>query len=251
VNKLKNLLGRSDVSIGAWLQIPSTLSVQAMCQLGFDWIAIDMEHGSTAVSDAEQLFAIARSFDIDPLVRLPTADPVVARKLLDFGAAGFIVAGVEDAVAFSEFIQHCYYPPKGRRGVGLAAANDWGRTFDDYMEFFRPVIVPQIESVKGVEAAADLAGLPDVDALFLGPYDLSASIGVPGDFESGTFKEMVNRVLSACRENKVASGVHQVDLSPAQLEARIAEGHRFIAYGTDILAIRKGLSCPVLNAKVK
>lgn len=117
-----------------------------------------------------------------------------------------------------------------------------GAEFESYLTRFSPIMVAQIETKKGVCAAAAIAALPEVDALFLGPYDLSASLGAAGDFQTADFLEAVATVKCACERHGKALGIHQVAPVASELEARIAEGNRFIAYGTDALALRHALA---------
>jgi 2-keto-3-deoxy-L-rhamnonate aldolase RhmA len=165
--------------------------------------------------------------------------------LLDAGAVGIIVPVVESAESFATFIQHLNYPPAGRRGVGLSRANLWGDTFKEYLDGFAPVIIPQIETVRGVAAAPAIAALPEVDALFLGPYDLSADLGHPGDFTHPQVTEAMAQVRLACASHGKVAGIHQVQPDPAELRARLKEGYGFIAYGTDIIALRTALGRPL------
>jgi len=244
-NRLKRRLGEGEILVGAWLTTSSDEVAELMASLGFDWLAVDMEHGSAGVREALGAFRAAERFGVAPLARLTSADPHLARRLLDGGAAGLIVPVVENAEAFAGFLLHCHYPPAGKRGVGLSRCNEWGTHFQDYLTGFAPVIVPQIETRAGVDAAAAIAALPEVDALFLGPYDLSASLGSPGDFSTAAYKDCVARVKEACRQHGKALGIHQVATDPAELADRKAEGFRFIAYGTDAIAIRTALAAVV------
>ncbi len=237
-NDMKERLRKGESLIGAWLQSSSAMNAEVMASCGFDWLAVDMEHGSANVEQAAAVFAVAERHGVTPLVRLPSADPYLARRLLDAGAQGLLVPVVEDAVEFSEFLSHCVYPPKGRRGVGLVRANLWGETFEDYLKNFVPVIVPMIETPKGVAAADSLAALEFVDGIFLGPYDLSASLGEAGNFEMQTFKDAVETVRAACTKHGKAIGIHQVDPDPAALREQKEQGFGMIAYGTDLIAIR-------------
>ncbi|MBT3306496.1 MAG: 2,4-dihydroxyhept-2-ene-1,7-dioic acid aldolase [Alphaproteobacteria bacterium] len=235
---LKKRLSKDEPLIGAWLQSSSATIAEAMATCGFDWMAVDMEHGIADVEQASLAFAVCERHGVSPLVRLPHADPYLARRLLDAGAEGLLIPVAEEASAVSEFLSHCLYPPEGRRGVGLVRANQWGETFEDYSRNFKPVIVPMIETKKGVEAAGDIAAIPGVDGLFLGPYDLSANLGAPGDFDKPEFVAAVAAVREACAANNKAPGIHQVEPNRGLLDERIKEGFRFLAYGTDLVAVR-------------
>lgn len=235
---LKSRIKNGDVTIGGWLQIPSIELAEALASCGFDWVAIDMEHGSSAFPDLTAIFSVMERRGVTPLVRLPSADPYFARRLLDAGCAGLIVPVVEDPEAFQDFISHCLYPPHGRRGVGLSRANLWGDTFDENFNDFAPVIIPQIETLKGVDNTADIAANPNVDAMFIGPYDLSANLGVPGVFDSDDFLAAKEKVRAATLAADIALAGHQVKPDPASLQEMIDDGFKFIAYGTDVIGMR-------------
>lgn len=228
--------------LGAWLGIPHPLSAEAMASQGFHWLAVDMEHGAASVDQAVACMLAAERHACVPFARLPSADPYLARRLLDGGARGLIVPVVESAEEFHGFTRHCLYPPKGRRGVGLHRANRWGDDFEDYLGGPPPVLVPQIETAQGVAAAAAIAALEEVDALFLGPYDLSADLGVAGRFDEAVFREAVTSVRGAAATAGKATGIHQVAPDAKALEAVLAEGHRFVACATDIIAMRAALA---------
>jgi 2-dehydro-3-deoxyglucarate aldolase len=241
-NILKKRLEASNPCIGAWLTSNSAIMAEAMASMGFQFLVVDMEHGAADISMAETLFAIAESHGAAPLVRLGSADAHLARRLLDLGAHGLIISTVEDAKDFEKFTKYCYYPPNGRRGVGLSRCNMFGDKFDSYLTGFEPVIIPMIETTKGIAAAPSIAALPTVDAIFLGPYDLSTDLGCPGDFEAPAFCEAVEKVKSACLNNGKVIGIHQVETDLKALQSRLTEGFGFVAYGTDILAMRSALN---------
>lgn len=242
---LKQRLRSGLPCIGAWSTVPSPVVVEAMVSCGFHWLAVDMEHGPIDVADLPALFAIAERHGAEPLVRLPCADPYLARRLLDAGARGLIVPVVESAEAFAAFAHHCLYPPTGRRGVGLCRGNLWGDRFESHFNDFSPVLVPQIETRAGVEASSAIATLDVVDGLFIGPYDLSADLGTPGRFDTPEMAAVMARVNQAAMAAGKARGIHQVPPDPAQLRARIGEGYNFIAYATDVTAMRAALGRPL------
>lgn len=242
VLNLHKRLADGKVCIGAWQSAPSALIAEAMASCGFHWLAVDMEHGTVSASEAEGIFRAVERHGVAPVVRLPSADPYLARRLLDSGTQGVIVPVSESAADFQAFADHCLYPPAGRRGVGLSRCNLWGDTFEDYLNGFTPVLIPQIETRKGVEAADELAGLDCVSAVFTGPYDLSADLGAPGDFEAGGFVDALARVKDACARHGKPMGFHQVAPDRAALAKKIEEGYKLLAFGTEIIAMRSAFA---------
>ncbi|MEE2997298.1 MAG: aldolase/citrate lyase family protein [Pseudomonadota bacterium] len=243
-NILKEKLASGELCIGGWLTVLSPVIAEAMATLNFDWVAVDMEHAPVSEGDIQGVFIALEKHGCSPMVRLPSADPYLARRMLDAGAHGIIVPTVEDISAFSDFASHCLYPPKGKRGIGLSRCNEWGQNFDRYHEGFAPVLVPQIESSEGVAAAAEIAELEVTDAVFLGPYDLSGSLGNHGNFESAEFKDAVVVVRDACTAAGKPAGIHQVAPDLKALQTQISSGFRFVAYGTDMISMRTALELP-------
>ena len=241
-NRLKDRLAQSKRSVGAWLMSSSPIIAEAMASMGFHFLVIDMEHGAADVSQAETLFALAERHGAAPMARISGLDGDLARRLMDLGAHGIIVSTVESAESFAEFSQSCLYPPEGKRGVGISRCNHFGDAFEEYLTGFKPVLMAMVESSRGVQAAAEIASLPSVDGIFLGPYDLSTSLGSPGDFESERFLNSVESVRSACRSSGKALGIHQVEPDADKLRDRFHDGFSFVAYGTDILALRAALA---------
>ncbi len=235
---MKHRLATGEVCIGAWVQAPSPQNVEAMVTCGFDWMAVDMEHGTHSVDQAVQCFLAAERYGVAPLARIPSADPYLARRLLDNGAHGIIVPVVEEADAFAAFARHCLYPPRGCRGVGLSRPSLWGGTFKEYERDFQPVLIPQIETMRGIANADAIAALEVVDGLFIGPYDLSADQGHPGSFDGPEFVDATLAVRDACRRYGKAEGIHQVEPSLAKLRENLERGFRLVAYGTDLIAVR-------------
>ncbi len=242
---LRSRLQAGKPCIGGWLTIPSVTAADALAGCGFHWLAIDFEHTSFGLETAEACIIAAERWGVAPLARLPHADPFLARRLLDIGAVGLIIPAVENAQAFDGFARHCLYPPQGRRGVGLPRANGYGHTFKAYRETFRPLLIPQIESRKGVESTGDLARADYVDAFFVGPYDLSEDLGAAGDFGSSQFVSLLAKARAAAAAHGKPFGIHQVKPDPEELRERISEGYRFVAYGTDVIALRAALGRPV------
>ena len=239
---LNKRLQEKSLCIGAWQSAASPLIAEAMASCGFHWLAVDMEHGTLSASEAEDIARAVERHGVAPVARIPSADPYLARRLLDAGYQGIIVPVSEDADDFAAFAKHCLYPPHGRRGVGLSRCNLWGDDFESYLANFTPALIPQVETMKGVNAAASLAALDCVPALFMGPYDLSADLGDPGNFETAAFSTALQTVKGACAKHDKALGFHQVEPDMKALKAKIDEGYTFLAFGTEIIAMRQAFN---------
>lgn len=227
--------------LGGWQQIPSIQSTVAMATLGFDFIVVDIEHTSITTQEAEAIFIAAERHGVQPYVRLPSADPYLARRYLDAGAVGIIVPVVESKSEFDKFSKHCFFPPRGTRGLGLVRANTWGDNLESYIKTFSPQIIAQIETCKGASNIEEILSSEYLNGIMIGPYDLSASLGKPGMFDEDEFKSVLKSVLLAAQSSGKLVGYHQVEPNHKSLQERIEEGYDFIAFGTDIVAMRYAL----------
>ncbi|KAB8028029.1 HpcH/HpaI aldolase family protein [Fluviispira multicolorata] len=225
----------------AWQQLPSSQITIAMASLGFSWIVVDLEHSSISINEAELIFIAAERHNCKPFVRLPSADPYLARRLLDIGAVGIIIPVVEARDVFDEFAQHCFFPPKGKRGVGLVRANNWGTHFEKYFYDFNPIIIAQIETLKGEKNITSILQSPFINGIMIGPYDLSADLQIPGKFDDPKFCSICDNIFKETRKHNKLIGYHQVNPNNEELKMKISIGYDFIVYSTDIIAMRHGL----------
>lgn len=227
--------------LAGWQQLPSPQVTVAMANMGFDWIVVDLEHASITTQEAEVVFIAAERYQCLPYVRMPSADPYLARRMLDAGAQGIILPVVEDREAFDQFACHCHFPPKGKRGLGLVRANLWGEKLKEYFETFQPRIIAQIETKRGAQNIENILKSEFLDGIMVGPYDLSASLGKAGQFDDPEFLELVGYILKTAKARNKMIGYHQVQPDLSELKQRQTEGYNFIAYGTDIVALRHAL----------
>lgn len=239
---LKQRLAAGELTVGGWSTVGHPQIVEAMASTGtLDWIVVDLEHTGVTLDQAAALFLACERHGVAPLARLSGHDPIEGRRALDLGAAGLLVPVVESAEAFERLARHFVYPPAGRRGACLARINRWGEDFDAYGAAFAPVLIPQIETPAGVRETGAIAALACVDALFIGPYDLSAALGAPGDFTTAAFREAEAAVHRAVAPSGKPLGIHVVAPEAAPLRERIGQGYRFVAFGTDMICVRASL----------
>ena len=228
------------------MQIPSPDIAEVLATAGFDWIAIDLEHGAISRHQLPDLFRAIELHGVLPFARVALPDGNLCQQALDSGAAGVIIPRVESATQLSEIVAGCMWPPAGKRGVGFSRANVFGRRFEEYKaEAQQPIIVAQIESKTAVASMSSLLSVKGLDAVMIGPYDLSASLGVPGDIENAEVRASVGEVVKACKKAGIPSGIHVVQPDPKKLESEIAAGHRFLAYGTDAVFLSTSASNPM------
>ena len=234
INFIRKKLQSYESSIGTWQQIPSSSISEILGNAGYDWVAVDLEHGSFSNHQLPDFFRAIENADCIPLARISEPTAVNCKLALDAGAKGIIAPMIETAEQVKLVIDSCCWPPSGKRGVGYNRANLYGKNFDSYLsEAQSPLIVIQIESIKAVNNLNDILKVKGIDAVMVGPYDLSASMGITGDFHNDEFVKTLDNILLMCKNNKVAIGDHVVQPDPKQLSQRISEGYTFIAYGTD------------------
>lgn len=245
---LKQRLAQAAPTVGGWLTLGGSRLASVLAAAGYDWVALDLEHTGIGLGDAADCIAAVRAAGVPVLVRLPSHDATLIKRLLDAGADGLIAPNVATVADVDALYAAMHYPPRGRRGVGLWRAQGWGDTFDEYVRAWpsRAVLAIQIESAEGVANAAALLGHDAVDAALVGPYDLSASLGVPGDTRGPAVQEALASVRAAAAAADVPAGVHVVTPDPAHLRAVLDAGDRFVAYGTDVQLLlgeaRRGLA---------
>lgn len=235
VRKVRATLKAGQPSIGSWLQIPHGSVAEVLGRAGYDWVAADMEHGSIAVHQLPDLFRALELGGTLPLARIAEGSVTHCKQALDAGAGGVIVPMIESAQQLEAVRDACRWPPAGTRGVGFVRANLFGDAFDEYAagEAQAPLLVPMIEHVRAVDSLDAILGVEGVDAVLMGPYDLSASMGMAGQFDNEAFAAVLERVRTGCAARRIACGVHVVQPDPAMLRRRIAEGYRFLAYSLD------------------
>jgi len=234
VQQLRARLRAGRASIGSWMQIPHGSVAEIMGQAGYDWVALDLEHGAIGV---QQLPDLCRALELGgtlPLARLGEGAARDCKQALDAGAGGVIAPLVESASQLLAIRDACRWPPAGRRGVGFSRANLFGKHFEAYREEAQaPLLVAMIESARAVAELAAILAVPGLDALLVGPYDLSASMGLTGQFDAPEFCAALASVKSLAGRHGVACGIHVVAPDRNELNARLQEGYRFIAYSID------------------
>ena len=233
-------------SIGTWQQIPNASISEILGQAGYDWVAIDMEHGSINVDQLPDLFRALELGNTLPLARIAESTKENCKQALDAGAGGIIAPMIENAAKLIEIKDACCWPPSGTRGVGYSRANLFGKYFEDYVEEAQsPLLIAQIEHINAVDNLDEILQVRGLDAIMVGPYDLSASMGITAKFDHKDFRNAMSLIIKKCKKYKVSCGDHIVKPDIAKLKMRISEGYRFIAYATDAVFLYSLSSNPL------
>lgn len=235
------------IQVGSWITIAHPAIAEIMANAGFDWLAVDLEHSVINLREAEELIRIISLSNVTPLVRLTSNNSNQIKRVMDAGAHGIIVPMVNTPDDAKNAVKAVKYPPVGNRGVGLARAQGYGTKFNEYLQWQRnePVIIVQIEHIKAVNNLEKIFSVEGISGFIIGPYDLSGSLGVPGEFDHPDFLSAMERIKSIAAEMNMTGGIHVVEPDRNQMEICIQEGYKFIAYSIDIrmldIACRDGL----------
>lgn len=206
-----------------------------MASADFEWLVIDLEHTSIDLSTAHILISTIQANGMKALVRVSKNEEVIIKRVLDMGADGIIVPMIKSKADTIEAISYAKYPPTGKRGVGLFRAQKYGLGFNEYKRWVdnELVIIAQIEHIDAVTNIEEIITTDGIDGIIIGPYDLSGSMGYPGEYDREDVKKAIERVLQACKKNNTPSGFHVIESDPSKLQERIEQGCTFLAYSLD------------------
>lgn len=232
-NKVKAQLRAGEVSLGTFMALGSPLGAEQLAHVGFDWLVIDQEHGAIDATLTQSLLQAISTTDTVPLVRVPWNRGDWIKRALDAGAYGLVVPMVNDRAEAEAAVRATRYPPLGARSIGGSRTRLYGGS--DYVERANEeiLLVVQIEHLRAVQNAREILGTPGIDAYFIGPGDLCASLGLPNTWDPDfpEYWEALERVRTVADELGVPGGIHS---SAGRAAAMIERGYRFIAIGFDI-----------------
>lgn len=232
----------SEVLAGTFLNLGSSVAVEIAVAAGFDWVLLDLEHGSGSFTELRSQLLATRGSAAAPIVRIPSIDADMVKFVMDSGAAGVMFPYVSDAVEAARAVSIMKYPPTGVRGVAqVIRATDYGRNWKGYLNEAndQSLVVVQIETPEAADQADAMAAVPGVDVLFIGPMDLSVNLGHPGDFSQAGFLQHLKNVVAACEKHGKTAGILS---RPELVDQHKAMGFRFLALGSDSGAIVQGMS---------
>jgi 2-dehydro-3-deoxyglucarate aldolase len=248
LNYIREKLKKRKITIGSWIQIPDSNVAEIMGNSGYDWVAVDLEHGNIAPTKLPDLFRSLELGNTLPIARV--AFPLIkdCKLALDAGAIGLIIPMIKNGKQLADLIENSLYPPNGKRGVGFCRANLYGRNFEDNMKLgLKPLIIPQIENTDAINNLDNILENKNIDAILIGPYDLSASLGCTGKFDDKKFKNALETIKNKCSEYNVPAGIHIVEPCIKKLKQGIKDGFKFIAYSIDSVFIEYKSDISKLN----
>lgn len=228
---------------GTWLNLGSNISAEIAARAGFDWVLIDLEHGSGNEADLVSQLQAVDTTETVSIVRIAWNETPRFKRTLDMGPGGIMIPYVNTAEEARQAAASMRYPPQGVRGAArFHRANGFGQQFASYFAEANDKLltVVQIETVEAVGNAEEIAAIKGVDVLFVGPLDLSVSLGITGQMQHPDFRAAIKRVIEACRTHGKSPGIllPNADGIPDAVE----DGFRFLAAGSDGGAVVAGMN---------
>lgn len=233
-NRVKRMLAAGEPTIGSWVTIAHPTVGEVMAQAGFDWLAIDMEHGIVGLESVQTLIQAMSGTPVVPLVRVPWNDQVIIKQVLETGTMGLVIPLVKSAEDARAAVTASRYPVAGIRGIGCQRPAGFGAWFQEYLQKANKhlLIVVQIEHIQAVDHLEEILSVEGVDAILIGSNDLSASMGFLGQPTHPEVQGVVNTIRDTAKKMEVPSGI--IAATPEDANKRITEGYRFIGIGHDV-----------------
>lgn len=234
---LKTRMVNHECTIGSWITIGSTVVAEIMAQAGFDWLVIDMEHSAITLDIAQDMIRVIELCGVPSLVRVGHNQPNLIKRVMDCGAHGVIVPMVNSKKEADQAVASVKYPPEGFRGVGLARAQKYGQDFEDYRKWNqeKSIVIVQVEHIDAVNNLEDILSVTGVDGFIVGPYDLSGSLGVPGQFENPDVQDALEHIRKVSSEKNAMSGFHVIQPDIEELQIKKKQGYKFLAFSLDVV----------------
>ena len=232
-------LRNNEPALGGWVMTNSVVAAEIMAQAGFQWVCVDAEHSQVSKETAANMFRSIERYGAEPFVRISLNDEVEIKKFMDMGARGVIVPMIKSYEEVKRAISYIKYAPQGNRSFALPRCTGYGQWSAEYFErsnretFFGIMI----EHINAVAYLDEIFECKEIDAVFVGPYDLSGSMGIPGQFDDPDFKTTLDLIYKKADDHGVTLGFHEVHPTKAKIQALLDRGLRFIACGLDTIFI--------------
>lgn len=238
-DRFRTRLRAGETLLGTIVTLPSPAVAEILAESGFDWLFIDGEHGPLETGEILALLQAVGS-RVACLVRVPAAEETPIKKVLDLGADGIIVPQVNTAEQAADVVRFARYSPAGSRGLGLARAHGYGMRFQEYLETAndRVSVVVQAEHALAVENIEAIVKVEGIDAVLLGPYDLSASLGKMGKIDDPAVVDAIGHVTKTCQAAGIPLGYFGV--TAAAVRPYVERGYTLIVAGVDTLFLAGG-----------
>ncbi len=233
------------VRIGSWITLNHMAIAEIMATAGFEWLCIDIEHSVIDYYALQVMISTIQSKGVKAFVRVGGNDAIILKRVLDAGVDGIICPMVNSKEEAEQLVANCKYPPQGTRGVGLARAQHYGldQGFEKYKtdKANQVEIIAQIEYIKAIQNLDNILSVEGLDGTFIGPYDLSGSIGKPGLYDEADVQALIATYEQKAKEVDKWMGFHVIQPQHQLIAEKMAKGYNFIAFSIDTLFL--GMSC--------
>lgn len=239
--KLKQKLNQRERIFAAWTSLAHPSISEIFTKIGVNFIGIDIEHSTINQEQSQRIIAASQANGTLCLPRIATHNMEMVKRLLDSGADGIIVPMVSATEEIEKIVSWFKYSPLGKRGFGIARAQGYGFDFDEYISTWNEVssLIIQIESMQGVENADKILAHKEIDGVMVGPYDISASLGIPGQLEHPRVIEATKQIIEVCSKYGKACGTQLIEPTAKAVEEKFAMGYTFIVLASDIFLLWK------------
>lgn len=238
---LKNKLRKRERVFGGWVSYKDPSITETFARAGFDFIAIDMEHTTISLDDANRIITSCHSEGVTCLPRPVSQSNDIIKPLLEAGCDGMIVQMVETADEVRRLIEISKFPPIGRRSYGVNRAHGYGFDFDSYITEWNAssTLILQVESITGVNNIDELLAFDEVDGVMIGPYDISGSLGVPGQLNHPQVREAAKRVVESCARHGKSCSTQVSQVTTEAIQDVFDQGYTFVIMGSDLFVLWK------------
>lgn len=232
---LKQKIRNKELTLGSWVTIPNQAVIEIMATAGFDWLTIDIEHSAVNIESVQNMIGFIQAKNIKAFVRVYANDEVIIKRVLDAGADGIIVPMIKSKKEAQQLVDYTYYPPDGKRGVGLSRAQNYGIGFDNYQNILKNdiVLIAQIEHIDAINNLEEILSVNEIDATLIGPYDLSASMNKPGQYDLPEVKKAISKYDEICDKYNKPKGAHVIQSDASFTQQKIDLGYSFLAFSLD------------------
>lgn len=239
--ELKNKLRNRERIFAGWISYAHPSITETFARAGFDFIAIDMEHSTISIEQAQRIIASSQSEGVPCLPRPVSHSNDYFKPLLESGADGLLVQMVNTPEEIEAIIQHLKYPPIGNRSFGVNRAHAYGFDFDEYIKNWNETssFMIQVESITAVNNIDELLAFDEVDGVMVGPYDISGSLGVPGQTNHPSVIEASKKVIEACERFGKSCGTQVADANENNVQALFDLGYTYAILGSDLFVLWK------------
>ena len=236
---LKSKFKNREKMFAGWISFSHPSITETFAQAGFDFIAIDMEHSTISLEQAQRIIAASQSHGIPCIPRPVSHSNDYIKPILESGADGLLIQMVEDAKDVELLIEDIKFPPIGKRTYGVNRAQGYGFNFKEYAENWNQdsSFLVQIESIKGVQNIDEILSFEEVDGVMIGPYDISGSLGVPGQLDHPMVRAASKKVVEACARHNKSCGTQVNDTDEVSINDVFNQGFTFVVLGSDLFVL--------------